>query len=152
VEKAFMAFCLPLVGKEATNTDEVAGWSKYQKTTLPAFPALKVRSAPAWQVPTASGRVVVSRGGLDERLPSSCEITVSGAPSAPLRKKISEATTCKGCPFVRNAQASKDEAGISLDKYDWRMPEKKALLSVMTYALPERADGVTFFVHVHMVR
>jgi hypothetical protein len=85
-------------------------------------------------------------------VPSSCEITVSGSPSAPLRKKISDVTVCDKCPFVRNTQLSREERGLHFDKYDWRMPERKALLSVMTVTLPDDSRGASFFVHVHMVR
>jgi hypothetical protein len=151
VEQAYMLFCMPLVAKGATNTDEVAGWSNYKKTTLPNFAGLRVRSAPAWLVPSASGRVVVSRGSIDERVPLSCEIIVSGSPSEPLQKKIAEATMCKGCPFVHNRQVSREQNGIRFDKYDWRMPEKNALVSVMTYALPASSQEASFLVHIHKV-
>jgi hypothetical protein len=151
VGKAYMAFCLPLVAKEATNTEEVARSSGYQPTPLPNFSGLKVRSASAWLTPSLSGRVVVSRGSADERAPQSCEITVSGSPGAPLGRKLSEMLVCSGCPFVRNAQASQERNGLRMEKYDWKMAEKKALLSVMAITLPDSAPA-NFFVHVHMVR
>jgi hypothetical protein len=151
IENAHMLFCMPLVGKEATNTSEVARWSGYQATSLPNFTGLKVRSAPAWLVPSASGRVVVSRGAVDERVPLSCEISVSDASGSKLGKKFSEMLVCNGCPFVRNEKASQEGNGIRMEKYDWKMSEKKALLSVVTFSLPPNPSGITFLVHTHMV-
>jgi hypothetical protein len=152
VEKAHMLFCMPLVGKEATNTSEVAQWAGYHPTSLPNLGALKTRSAPAWLVPSASGRVIVTRGAVDERAPLSCEIVVSGASSSQLAKKFSEMLVCKGCPFVRNEHASQEGNGVHMEKYDWKMPEKRALLSVMTYTLPPNPSGVSLIIHTHMVR
>jgi hypothetical protein len=151
VIQANFLFCMPLVGKAATNTDEAAKWAGYQPTSLPNFSALKIRSAPAWLVPSASGRVVVARGAVDERVPLSCEIVVSGAAGSQLSKKFPETLVCKGCPFLRNEQASQQGNGLRMEKYDWKMPEKNALLSVLTYTLPPNPSGVDFLVHVHKV-
>ena len=152
IESAYMLFCMPLVAKDATNTAEVAKWSKYEPTALPDLAMLKVRTAPAWLVPSAQGRVVVARGSADPRLPTSCEIVVSGTPGAPLRKKLSELTLCEKCPFVRNTALPQEKNGAFFDKFDWRMPDKNALLSVIAVTPAEGARGVTFFAHVHMVR
>ena len=148
VQEAYMTFCIPAVLAPPAEAQKLAERAGYTKTDLPAFAPLKERTSPAWLVPSATGRVVVSRGGSGVAGAETCEITVRDTDSAPLRQAMEEATVCKGCPFVRNAAFPAQSAGMGIDKYDWQV-NPKLMVSVLAVSLPDSSRGASFFVQTH---
>jgi hypothetical protein len=151
VIQTYIVYCLPMAIKGASRAEaeESAKHLGYTQAELSSFPALAVRTAPAWRVPSASGVVTVALGGVNEKLPSSCEITVSGHDSEPLRAALDQAVICEGCPFTRNPMMSSNTPAAKIEKYDWKIEGTRMLVSVLSVALPDESKGASFFVHVH---